>query len=83
MDEDKILDKEISRIVQSLEKRLPPGLDERIALKASSKAPHRRPFFRKWQLALAAIPGGAPGMRAGMPTTRSLRQSRYPAPPPR
>lgn len=59
MDEDKVLDKEISRLVRSLEKGLPPGLDERIALKASSGAPHRRPFFRKWQLALAVVPGGA------------------------
>ena len=59
MDKDKILDKEISRLVRSLEKGLPPGLEERIALKASSGALHRRPFFRKWQLALAVVPGGA------------------------
>jgi len=59
MDEDKILDKEISRLVRSVEIGLPPGLEERIALKVSSGAPHRRPFFRKWQLALAVFPGGA------------------------
>jgi len=59
MDEDKILDKEISRLVQSLERGLPPGLEERIALEASSRAPHRRPLFRKWQLALAVVPGAA------------------------
>jgi hypothetical protein len=59
MDEDKILDKEISRLVRSLEKGLPAGLEERIAIKASSGAPHRRPFFRKWYLALALVPVGA------------------------
>jgi hypothetical protein len=59
MDDDKILDKKISRLVRGLEKGLTPGLEERIALKASSGAPHRRPFFRKWQLALAVVPGGA------------------------
>jgi len=59
MDEDKILDKKISRLVRSLEKSVPPGSEERIALEASSAKPHRRRFFRKWQLALAVIPGGA------------------------
>jgi hypothetical protein len=59
MDEDKILDKEISRLVRSVEKGLPPGLEERIALKASSGKPHRGRPIRKWQLALAVIPGGA------------------------
>ncbi len=59
MEQDKILDKEISRLVRSLEKGLPPGLEERIALEASSRAPHRRPFFRKWQFVLAVVPGGA------------------------
>jgi len=59
MDEDKILDKEISRLVRSLEKGVPPGLDEQIALEASTGKPHRRRFFRKWQLALAVVPGGA------------------------
>jgi hypothetical protein len=60
MDESNILDKEISRLVRSLEKALPPGLDERIAFEASSgKKPHRHPFFRKWSLALAVVPGGA------------------------
>jgi len=59
MDEDKILDREISRLVQSLEKSVPPELDERISLKASSGARHRRRFFRKWKLALAVIPGAA------------------------
>jgi hypothetical protein len=59
MDEDKVLDKKISHLVRGLEKGVPPGLDERIALEASSAAPHRRPFFRKWQLALAVVPGGA------------------------
>lgn len=59
MDEDKILDKEISRLVRSLEKCLPPGLEDRTALKISSEAPHRRRVFRKWQLALAVIPGAA------------------------
>jgi ferric-dicitrate binding protein FerR (iron transport regulator) len=59
MDEDKILDKEISRLVRSLEKDLPPGLEERTALEASIRRPHRRRFFRKWQLALAVVPGAA------------------------
>lgn len=59
MNEDKILDKEISRLVRSLEKGLPPGLDERIALKVSSGKPRRIRLFRKWQLALAVVPGGA------------------------
>jgi hypothetical protein len=59
MDEDKILDKEISRLVRSLEKGLPPRLDERIALKASSGKPRYLSFFRKWTLALAVLPGGA------------------------
>jgi len=58
MDENKILDEKISRLVRSLEKGLPAGLEKRIALKATSEAPHRRPFFRKWQLALAVVPGG-------------------------
>ena len=59
MDEDKILDKEISRLVRSLEKALPAGLEERTALKATAGALYRRRFFRKWTLALAAVPGGA------------------------
>jgi len=59
MDEDKILDKEISRLVRSLEKDLPAGLEDRIALEASTGKLHHRPFFRKWQLALAVVPGGA------------------------
>jgi len=59
MDDDKILDKEITRLVRSLEKSIPPGLEEQIALKASSGKPRRSPFFIKWQLALAVLSGGA------------------------
>ncbi len=59
MDEDKILDEKITRLVRSLEKRLPAGIEERIALRASSGAQPRRSFFRRWSLALAAIPGVA------------------------
>jgi hypothetical protein len=59
MDENNILDKEISRLVRSLEKGLPPELGERIAVEASSGKLHRHPLFRKWQLALAVVPGGA------------------------
>jgi hypothetical protein len=57
MDEDKTLDKEISRLVRSVKKGLPPGLEERIALEVAARAPHRHRFFRKWQFALAVVPG--------------------------
>jgi hypothetical protein len=59
MDEDKILDKEISRLLRRLEQGLPVGLEERIALKAAPRKPHRGRLFRKWPLALAVVPGGA------------------------
>jgi len=78
MDEDKILDKKISRLVRSLEKGLPPGLEERIALKASSGSPHRRPFFRKWSLALAVIPGAAALFFAFLLLLPALRKQQEP-----
>lgn len=78
MDEDKILDKEISRLVRSVGKSLPPGLEERIALKAVTGRPHRRGFFRKWRFALAAVPGGAALLLAFFVLFPALRKQQEP-----
>jgi len=58
MGEDKILDKEISRLVRSLEKAPSPELNERIANEVASGPAHPR-RSRKWPLVLALVPGGA------------------------
>jgi len=78
MDKDMILDKEISRLVRSLEKALPVGLEERIALKATSEVPYHRPFFRKWRLALAVVPGGAALLLALLLLLPALRKQEGP-----
>ena len=63
MDENKILDEKISQLVRSLEKDLPPELEERVVLRASAAAaagmPRHSGLFRKWPFVWAAIPGGA------------------------